>query len=247
MNNPLHRIFWQWSKYYYVEGITIILVIFLLIKTLRLESFNPFKKYLILYLLAAIILFTSAALFFAYQDAKHTIKYVEIMNTWFSCIELYVFYKFFNPHWRLGIQTGLKYITWILIVVLVALIVIFICQDDSTLTAIKASEINKISETSDAIKRLLFTIPCLMYFIKMFRENLHFVFIEVLVVYAIFAYAIFGILGYSIGSNISNYAAIKKIVSIIPALALWVIYMTMYFFIKGEKPESQGNKLSYKH
>jgi hypothetical protein len=220
-----------------LDCISIGVSLYLLIQVLNSKSKNDFRSCTVTYLLSVFVLFILSGIVVYLFDTFTSIKYIEVLNMWFNCVETYVLLNFFKQ-----IQPSIidsKFISKASI----GLIFIFLLLSIYLITRIKPSPeiikyskglMVKIGETTDIIKRLIICIPCMLYFNKIFKSNSPFDLIPVLVVFAIFSYCILGSLTYSIGFNLTYYRELKRLILTLPIISLWFVCISLLFYIKQD-------------
>lgn len=230
-----------WRQSYYGELLSILLSIFFLSKLLLRKRFNSFYKYAVLFYISSILLFSSTVFFFIFTPTiVVAIKYVEVTNFLFGCIEVIVFLHFFT-------QTAeLNYLSRKLKLVAVITSIILLCFSIYATTyeisihegLIRIRQLMKIEEIIDVAKRFVLLIPCLIYFYKVYRRNENLRLYEAFISYSLFAYCIFGILSYSLSVNLRDELFFKHIINTFPSVALNLLLFCMFYYTNSLQVKS---------
>jgi hypothetical protein len=244
MDFGFDRLIQVWKLTLFVEAFSIIMVLYLLLQIVAIPGKTYPKKIGILYFFSVCLLFISTAIInLLVDDLYLAIKYVEIFNMWFNCIEVYVFFKLFIVTKALAGSNHARLLAQSLIITFLSISILFFFINVEN-NSKHYRPILKAGEIIDVLKRCLICIPCLLYFLKIFKSNSALKMDEVMVVFSVFCYSVLGIISYSLAANISEYIVLKRIVVTLPALSLLFLCWCLYSYIKSNN-ESIYKKQNY--
>jgi hypothetical protein len=239
MDEILFKLKNLWSETYYVNAIIIPISAYLLWKSIRMDKRSLFRTETIFFFAGVLLLFTLTPIMVIIFNSKQwplLIKYNEINNLWFNCLEVFIYFSFFNLLNLPILQPILsRYIVAAIIICFILIGILFFqysfaIEEEAF---IKAKILLKAGEITDVSKHLLILIPCIFYFHSVFKKNQPLIFKEVLVVYALFTYCIFDIVVFSIAFNLGKYSSLKYILIAFPSLSIIFLCLSLYFFSKN--------------
>jgi hypothetical protein len=234
MGFEFDRLIITWKRLYFLEAITIVVALFFIMQLISNKGSFLQKSIAILYFISICILFISSAfLNLIIHNIYLVNKYVEILNMWFNCIELYVFFKIFTQTtYPIPLSKSIVYLVYLLIIIFFIISITFFYVNVENYSKYYRP-ILKVGELVDVLKRCFICVPCFYYFLKLFNTNSSFQINEVLVVFSIFTYCVFGILSYSIATNITAYPDLKRIIMAFPAFALLFVCFSLTAYTKN--------------
>jgi hypothetical protein len=236
MELHVKRLLNLWNGNFYLEVLTIIISLVFYFYTLFIRNRSILRSTVSVYFISIFILFFFTAWIILIADTVHiALKYIEILNMLFNGIEIYVCYIFFAEI-KLPITElkTTKLVFSLLIGFFLILSILFFTSNVENYTN-HYRPVLKIGETVDVLKRCIICIPCFYYFLRIFKLNLSLQLNEVMVVYAIFCYCVFGILAYSLGANISDYRKVKNLIMAVPTLSLWLLCVRFIIYLKNNE------------
>jgi hypothetical protein len=237
MESVLHKLNILWLESNYVDALTLIVSLILLIKVQKLKHTTSFIRPSIFLLISIFLLFAFQAIFLiCIRNLFVTIKNIEIINLYYSCIEIFVFYSFFSKAIENQIRNNLlRYGTlcWIVLFVIMSIYFLKTNVTTSITPRLESRRLSKLGETMDVFKRCFYIYPCILYFNKVFITNQKLNFYEALVVYMIFVYAVLGILVYSLGTNIVTHNLLRPWLMMLPNITLCLLCYELYRFLKN--------------
>jgi len=235
MDLALHKIHLLWRQTYYSDLLVILLSIYFLYRLAFIKTNSSFHKYAILFYASTLVLFLSTVVFYIFIPAfREAIKYTEIFNFLFGCIEILVFKSFFL-HIPLFLPfkpqiTVIGFVTFSILLLFAIYALTYKCSS-TPMAHNNVHQLQKFEESSDVIKRFILLTPCLYYFYRIFKKNQNFLFQEALIIYSLFSYCILGILSYSIAVNIGSYKSLRDIITTFPSIALNLLLITIYNYL----------------
>jgi hypothetical protein len=246
MNEALSKLHHLWKDTFYINCLLILIPFTLFLNTRKAKGIaaihNRFRFFL--FSVFSLFLFTPAAFIFLAKWTC-TIKYNEVANLWYSCIEVFVFYSYFEnlfdfPDTKKQLLRYCKYI----IISSLLLISIFTLSRDCVYTNRNSmKQLWKLGEIVDVFKSYFLVIPCLMYFVNIYKENKILIYKDTLLIYSYFTYSIFGIIVNSLSINLRSFRILDNILNSLPSLALLFVCISIYYYLSHSEKTSVAKKV----